>query len=68
MRINDESLDGFYPRCAICGEPIEADGYQIESEYFCEDCIAECRIDGTEVAESIRDGAFEEAQEGLYDE
>lgn len=66
MKISDESLDSFYPRCVLCRKKIEGDGYQIESEYFCEDCISECRIDGTKEAESFRDAAFDNAQESLY--
>lgn len=68
MKISDESLDSFYPRCVLCGEPIEGEGYQIESEYYCENCIAESRIDGTDVAESLRDAAYDNARESLYAE
>lgn len=66
MRIEDEPLEKFYPRCVLCGEPIEGEGYQIESEYFCENCISECKIDGADVANSLRDAAYENAQESLF--
>lgn len=66
MKIEDEPLDEFYPRCALCGEQITGDGYQIEQEYYCDSCIEMCRIDGTESAESIRDAAYEDARETMY--
>lgn len=61
MRLDDESLEGYYPKCSRCGEDITGDGYKIDDEYYCEDCVKS--IDGTDVAEENRYAAYERANE-----
>lgn len=64
MKIEDEPLDGFYPKCCFCGATLTGKCYRIEEMYYCTDCMAE--VDGTEIAEEKRYAAFEDAQEHLY--
>lgn len=73
MRIDDEPLEAFYPRCCICGEAITEKGYLFDGyEFYCEDCITDEIKDGAEVidgqneAEENRYAAYENAQERFY--
>lgn len=62
MRVTDEPIEKFYPRCILCGEVITEKGYLYDGDnFYCTDCLKE--IDGTEVAEERRYASFENAQE-----
>lgn len=65
FEIDDEPLDGFYPICAACGEPIYGDGYKIGDDYYCEDCVKP--ISGTDEAINAREARYEAAAETMFE-
>lgn len=67
IQIEDEPLDSFYPICVMCGAKITDDGYHIMSSWYCDSCMDEFRIDGTEEAEKRREARYEEARESYFD-
>lgn len=67
MRKESLSIEEFLPVCSGCGEKISGIGYEIDGEFYCEDCMNEYRIDGFKVGDENRDTAWEEANRGDYD-